>query len=115
MITKTTLRMCKIARKSKTDQHETENTSYEIVDQHRDLKVQCLFPVHVDLGSVPTLDQPNNERSEDVSQSRNHKPRQRAEMTRYAPGPDVPCFCSIHAMLVFSFLVLLLILILILI
>jgi hypothetical protein len=76
--------------KSKTDQQETENASHKIVDQHRDLKVQRLFPVRVDFGSFTTLDQPNNERSKDVSKARNDKPRQRTEMARYAPGPDVP-------------------------
>ena len=55
--------------KSKTDQQETENASHKIVDQHRDLKVQRLFPGRVDFGSVTTLDQPNNERSKDGVQS----------------------------------------------
>jgi hypothetical protein len=64
--------------KDKTDQHEAKNAGHKIVDQHRDLKVQRLFPVRVDLGRVTTLDQPNNQRSKDVSKGRNHKPRQRA-------------------------------------
>ena len=42
--------------KRKTDEQETENASHEIVDQHRDLKVQRLFPVRIDLGRFTTLD-----------------------------------------------------------
>ena len=64
-------------QESKTDEQETENASHEIVDQHRDLKVQRLFPVGVDLGRVTALDQPNDERSKDVSKGRNYKPCQR--------------------------------------
>jgi hypothetical protein len=64
--------------KSKTDQHETENASHKIVDQHRDLKVQRLFPVRVDFGRVTPLDQPNKERPKNVSRPWNQKPRQRA-------------------------------------
>jgi hypothetical protein len=77
-------------QESKTDEQETENASDEIVDQHRDLKVQRLFPMRVDLGRLTTLDQPNNERPKNVSKGRDHKSRQSAQMARYAPSPNIP-------------------------
>src|SRR5467141_3367753 len=49
-----------------TDQNQTEDAGHDIVDQHRDLEVQRFFAVLIDLGGIPTLDQPDNQRAANV-------------------------------------------------
>jgi hypothetical protein len=61
------------AEDDKSDQHQTEHARDQVIDQHRDLKIERLLSVLVDLGGIPTFDQPNNQRTENVTGPRYKK------------------------------------------
>src|SRR5207244_1116479 len=59
--------------KEKPDQNQTKNSGNQSVDQHRDLKIERFLAMRVDLRRILTLGQPNNERTKNVSNTRNEK------------------------------------------
>src|SRR4029077_17600224 len=77
------------AEDDKSDQHQAEHARDQVIDQHRDLKIERLLSVLVDLGGIPTFDQPNNQRTENVTGPRYKKSSQGAGVAKHSPGPNV--------------------------
>src|SRR5205807_5976795 len=77
------------AEDHKPDQHQTEHARDQVIDQHRDLKIERLLPVLVDLSGIAALGQPNNQRTENVTGPRHKKSSQGAGVEKHIPGPDV--------------------------
>src|SRR3981081_915961 len=73
----------------KSDEDETKNSGDHIVNQHRQLKVDRLFAVRIDLGGIGALGQPDNQRSNNVAGPGHEKSGERSGVGQHAPGPDV--------------------------
>ena len=77
------------AEDDKPDQHQTEYARDQVIDQHRDLKIERLPSVLVDLSRIAAFHQPNNQRTENVTGPRYKKSGQGAGVAKHSPGPDV--------------------------
>src|ERR1700682_2257018 len=73
----------------KSDQDETKNSGDDIVNQHRQLKVDRLFAVRIDFGGIGAFGQPDNQRSNNVTGPGYEKSGERGGVGQHAPGPDV--------------------------
>src|SRR5437868_5487254 len=71
------------------DQDQAKDRGNDIVDEHRDLEVDRFFAVRVDLGRVVALDQPDDERSEQMTGEMKKDAEERAGVTKRAPSADV--------------------------
>jgi len=49
------------------DQDEAEDGGDEVIDEHRDLEIERFLAVGVDFGRIAALDQPDDERPEEVA------------------------------------------------
>ena len=56
-----------MARKTKPTRMRQKTAATSVVDEHRDLEVERFLAVGVDLGRVVALDQPDDERPEEVA------------------------------------------------
>ena len=65
----------------------------DVVDQHRELEIQRLLAVRIDLRRIAPFHQPNNQRTEDVSEKMKKHAEQRAGVTENGPGADVAGSC----------------------
>ena len=71
------------------DQDDAKDARDRVVDQHRELEIQRLFAVRVDLGRIAPFDQPDDERTEDVAEKMKEDAEQRAGVTENSPGADI--------------------------
>ena len=71
------------------DQDEAEDRGDDVVDEHRDLEIERFFAVRVDLGRVAALDQPDDERAEQVAGEVKKDAEQGAGVTKRVPGAHV--------------------------
>jgi hypothetical protein len=79
----------KDGQENKADQDQTEDRGDNVIDEHRDLEVERFFAVRIDLGRVVALDQPDNERPEQVAREMNKNAEQSAGVTKRIPGAHV--------------------------
>src|ERR1700730_10894613 len=73
----------------KSDEDETENSGDDIVNQHRQLKVDRLFAVRIDFGRIRAFGQPDNQRPNNVTGPWHEKSGQCGGMRQNGPSPDV--------------------------
>ena len=71
------------------DQDEAKDPGDEGVKEHRDLKVERFLAVRIDLGRVAALDQPDDERPEQVAGEIKENAEQGAGVTKRIPGAHV--------------------------
>src|ERR1700737_4744494 len=50
-------------QKRKPDQDQAKNTGHDVVDQHRNLKIERFFSMRIDLRRIAALGQPDDERA----------------------------------------------------
>ena len=79
----------KDGEKDEADQDEAENGGDEVVDEHRDLEVERFLAVSVDLGRIAALDQPDDERPEEVAREMEQDAEQRAGVAERSPSAHV--------------------------
>ena len=60
-----------------------------VVDQHRELEVERLFAVRVDLGAVTAFQHPDDERAEDVAEKMEEESEQSTGVAQDAPGAGI--------------------------
>ena len=66
-MTKTAFRTQRMARKRKPIRIEAKDRGDDGVEEHRDLEVERFLAVRIDFGRVVALDQPDDERPEQVA------------------------------------------------
>ena len=76
-------------QENEADQDQAKDRGDNVVDEHRDLEVERFFAVRIDLGRVAALDQPDDERSEQVTGEMNENAEQGAGVTKRVPGAHV--------------------------
>ena len=79
----------KDGQENKADQDQAKDRGDDVVDEHRDLEVERFFAVRIDLGRVAALDQPDDERSEQMAGEMNKNAEQGAGVTKCVPGAHV--------------------------
>lgn len=71
------------------DENEAKDDRGGVVDQHRELKVERLFAMGVDLGRIAAFEQPDDERPEDVAEEMKEESEQGTGVTKDTPGAGV--------------------------
>ena len=79
----------KDGQEKEADQDEAKDRGDNIVDEHRDLEVKRFLAVRIDLGRLVALDQPDDERPEQVAGEMNKNAEQSAGVAKRAPGAHV--------------------------
>ena len=79
----------KDAQEKKADQDEAKDGGDNVVDEHRDLEVERFLAVRIDLGRVAALDQPDDERPEQVAGEVKKDAEQGAGVAKRVPGAHV--------------------------
>lgn len=79
----------KDGQENEADQDQAKDRGDNVVDEHRDLEVERFFAVRIDLGRVAALDQPDDERSEQVAGEVKENAEQGAGVTKRVPGAHV--------------------------
>src|SRR5205814_8963594 len=79
----------KDGEKNEADQDEAKDGGDNVVDEHRDLEVERFFAVRVDLGRVAAIDQPDDERFEQVAGGMKENAEQGAGVTKRVPSAHV--------------------------
>src|SRR5947207_1641413 len=72
----------KDGQENEADQDEAKDPGDHVVDEHRDLEVERFLAVRIDLGRVVALDQPDDERPEEVTGEMNKNAEQGAGVTK---------------------------------
>ncbi len=75
-------------QENEADQDQAKDRGDDIVDEHGDLEVERFFAVRIDLGRVAALDQPDDERPEQVSGEMEEDAEQGAGVTKRGPSAD---------------------------
>ena len=76
-------------QENEADQDQAKDRGDNVVDEHRDLEVERFFAVRIDLGRVAALDQPDDERPEQVAGEMKKNAEQGAGVTKRVPGAHV--------------------------
>lgn len=76
-------------QENEADQDQAKDRGDNVVDEHRDLEVERFLAVRIDLGRVAALDQPDDERSEQVAGEMKENTKQGAGVTKRVPGAHV--------------------------
>ncbi len=76
-------------QENEADQDQAKDRGDNVVDEHRDLEVERFFAVRVDLGRVAALDQPDDERPEQVAGEMKENAKQGAGVTKRVPSAHV--------------------------
>ena len=71
------------------DQDKAENCGDEIVNEHRDLEIERFLAMSINLRGIAALDQPNDERSEQVTREMKQDPEQGAGVAERSPGAHI--------------------------
>jgi hypothetical protein len=67
MMTKSAFRTQRTREEDEADQDEAKDGGDEVIDEHRDLEIERFLAVGVDFGRIAALDQPDDERPEEVA------------------------------------------------
>ena len=76
----------KDSEEDKTNQDQAENCGDEVVDEHRDLEIERFLAMSIDLGRIASLDQPNQQRPEQVTREMEQDTEQCAGVAERSPG-----------------------------
>ena len=79
----------KNGQEKEANQDQAKDRGDNVVDEHRDLEVERFLAVRIDLGRFVALDQPDDERSEQVAGEVNQNAEQGAGVTKRVPGAHV--------------------------